>query len=289
MASEWNDLEEFVAVARAGGFTAGAKLFGASVTHMSRSVARLEARLQAQLFVRTTRSIRLTDTGRLFFESCTRLIREREEAIAEVTSRGKPRGTLRITCSHALGERFIAPLAMQFARDHPTLNIRLNLDNGVVDLIAKGYDIAIRTGHLPDSRLIGVRIAERAFLTVAAPSYLKTAGEPETSAALAEHECLVGMGAWRFADGRKFKPQGRWSANSGTIIRDALLDGMGIGQLPAFYVQEDVARGALVEILAHERAEAEPIWAVYPERRHLSPKVREMVNLLKSRLPALLG
>ncbi|RVQ69789.1 LysR family transcriptional regulator [Croceicoccus ponticola] len=283
----WDGIEEFVAVARAGSFTAGASAFGASVTHMSRAVARLEARLETQLFNRTTRSLHLTDTGRIFLEQCQRLVDEREDAFAGIAAQGQPRGALRLTCSYALGERFVAPLVREFAQDHPAISVTIDLDNDVVDIVGRGYDLAVRTGHLEDSRLIATRVAQREMVTVASRHYLSSHGEPREIADLASHSCLVGSAQqWHFRRGHSFRPRGRWQCNSGTTVVEACLAGMGVCQLPAFYVREHIAAGRLQQVLEHVRPEDEPIWAVYPTRRHLSPKVSGLVALLRAKLQA---
>ncbi|MDR7103071.1 LysR family transcriptional regulator [Croceicoccus sp. BE223] len=285
MIGGWDGLEEFVAVAGAGSFTAGAKAFGASVTHMSRAVARLESRLQTQLFNRTTRSVHLTETGRIFLERCQRLVDEREDAIAGIAAQGQPSGSLRVTCSYALGERFVAPLVREFAQEHPALWVTLDLDNDVVDIISRGFDLAVRTGHLEDSRLIATRVAQRELVTVASRHYLSLRGQPRDIADLAGHDCLLGSAShWHFRRGQSYRPQGRWQCNSGATVVDACLAGMGVCQLPAFYVRDHLAAGRLQEVLADERPEDEPIWAVYPTRRHLSPKVSGLVAILRAQL-----
>ncbi|GGD69915.1 LysR family transcriptional regulator [Croceicoccus mobilis] len=289
MINGWDGIEEFVAVARAGSFTAGATAFGASVTHMSRAVARLEARLDTQLFARTTRSLHITDAGHAFFDHCQRLVEEREEAIAAVSRQDQPRGTLRLTCSYALGEKFVAPLLLDFARDFPALSVRLDLDNDVVDIVSGGYDLALRTGHLEDSRLIATRVAQRQLVTVASRHYLSAHGTPQQVSDLASHHCLVGSSRqWRFRREEVFRPESRWHCNSGNALLEACVAGMGICQLPAFYVGDHLAAGRLKIILADETPDDEPIWAVYPTRRHLSSKVSRFLDLLRERLqPAL--
>ena len=289
MIGGWDGIEEFVAVARAGSFTAGARAFEASVTHMSRAVARLEARLDTQLFNRTTRSLHLTETGRIFFEQCQRLVDEREEAIAAVSAQSEPRGPIRLTCSYALGEKFVAPLVREFAQAFPALDVTIDLDNDVVDIVGRGYDLAVRTGHLEDSRLIATRVAQRELITVASRDYLSLHGRPESIAELERHDCLVGSSAqWHFRRGQVFRPRGRWHCNSGTSVLDACLAGMGVCQLPAFYVGDHLAAGRLQRVLEAEKPEDEPIWAIYPTRRHLSPKVSQLVALLRERLQPML-
>ncbi|KMS51106.1 LysR family transcriptional regulator [Novosphingobium barchaimii LL02] len=290
MIGAWDGIEEFVTVARAGSFTAAARSFGASVTHMSRAVSRLEAKLGSQLFHRTTRSLGLTEAGRIFYETGSRLISEREDAIAAVAAQGSPRGNLRITCSYTLGERFIGPILREYAAQHPELSIACDLDNDVVDLIRDGYDVAIRTGHLEDSRLVVTRVASRAMVTVAAPAYLAARGIPQRIADLKDHDCLVGSApTWHFQRGETFRPEGRWRCNNGTMVLEAALDAMGICQLPAFYAAALIAAGRLEEVLAPDCPDDEPIWAVYPRLKHLSPKVSLLVALLRRRLQPLLA
>lgn len=289
MIGGWDGIEEFVAVARAGSFTAGARAFNASVTHMSRSIARLEQRLETQLFKRTTRSLYLTEGGRAFFARCQRLVEEREEAIAALNQRDEPFGLLRVTCSYALGERFISPLLREFAQMHSGVQVEIDLDNDVVDIVGQGYDLAVRTGHLEDSRLIATRVAQRELITVASRDYLSRQGKPMRIADLAAHECLVGSAPqWQFRYGQTWRPDGRWRCNSGSSLLDACLAGMGVCQLPTFYVGEHLAAGRLQTVLDDQRPEDEPIWAVYSSRRQLAPKVTGLVSHLRARLQGLL-
>lgn len=289
----WDGIDEFVAVATTGSFKGGADALGLSTTHMSRAIARLEGRVQRPLFHRTTRSVRLTDTGRLFYDHCRRIVTERDEAIALVSEGAEPQGELRLTCSTAMGERFIAPIVRRFATRHARLNVTIELTNRLVDLIGEGYDIAIRTGTLADSSLIGARIASRTLYTCAAPAYLVERGVPNGIADLAHHDCLIGTStSWQFRSwGRveQFRPKGRWRCNSGAALVDAALAGMGICQLPEFYVLPHIATGALVPLLADFAMEDEPIWAVYPQRRHLLPKISGLIDVLRTELPVALS
>lgn len=285
----WDGIEEFVTVARAGSFTAGARDFGASTTHMSRAVARLETRIAAQLLVRTTRSLHLTETGRIFLDQCQRLVDEREETIAGIGATGEPRGSLRLTCSYALGEKFVAPLVREFAQQYPALSVTIDLDNDVVDIVNRGYDMAIRTGHLEDSRLIATRVGQRELITMASRDYLSIRGQPNDISDLNAHDCLLGSSSqWHFRREQTYRPHGRWKCNSGTAVLEACLAGMGICQLPAFYAQDHLAAGRLKEILPDEKPTNESIWAVYPTRKHLTPKVSLLVKHLRSNLQALL-
>jgi DNA-binding transcriptional LysR family regulator len=167
----WDGLEEVVAIADAGTFTGGAVLLGVSTSYISKVVARLEDRLGAQLLNRTTRRVSLTDTGRAFVDQCRRIVQERDELLSQVHGAGEPQGFLRVTCSIAMGERFVAPIVREFAEQNPRISISLDLTNRVVDIVGEGYDIGIRTGDVVDTRLVGRQIAERSIEVCAAPAY----------------------------------------------------------------------------------------------------------------------
>lgn len=287
---KWEGIDEFVAVATANSFAGGAAALGMSTTHMSRTIRKLEARVQAQLIHRTTRTVRLTDTGRIFLERCQQIILERDEAIAFINERGEPQGELRMACLAAMGEHFVAPIVQDFVLENPNLSVTLDLTNRIVDLVAEGYDLAIRVGQLQDSSLIGTRIASRTLYTCASPAYLDRNGRPEQISDLRDHECLIGTSSiWLFRRGDSaeeiYRPHGRLRCNSGGSIALAAEKGMGICQLPDFYVQPLIARGTLEAILTDYTIADEPIWAVYPQRRHLLPKVSVLVEKLRAKLP----
>ena len=238
--SQWDGIDEFIAVATTGSFSRAAKAIRMSPTHVSRAIIALEQRVQAQLFFRTTRTVRLTDTGRVFFERCAHIAQERDEAIALIGEQGEPQGELRVTCSTAMGERFVAPIIRRFAMHHPRLNVTIDLSNRVVDLVGEGYDLGIRTGAVSDPRVIARRVASRTLHTCAAPSYLARAGKPARVDQLAAHELIVGSSdAWHFRVGDQdvaHYPRGRFRCNSGHAVMEACISGLGICQLPDFYI-----------------------------------------------------
>jgi len=286
--SGWDGIDEFLSVATTGSFTKGARTLGMSTTHVSRAIMALERRVEAQLFHRTTRNVRLTDTGQAFFERCERIAQERDEAIALISERSEPQGELRVTCSTAMGERFVAPILRRFAGQHPRLSVSIDLSNRIVDLASEGYDLAIRTGAITDPRLIATRVASRTLYTCAAPSYLSRAGRPDNVDRLAEHDCIVGTAAtWHFRQGNReivHQPKGRFRCNSGHAVIEACVAGFGICQLPDFYILPYLKHGMVELLLEDARPDDEPIWAVYPQRRHLLPKVLQAVELLQREL-----
>ncbi|PRA27729.1 LysR family transcriptional regulator, partial [Brevundimonas sp. MYb46] len=265
--SRWDGIDEFTAVAEQASFSAAARRLGLSTSAVSREIARLEDRLQTRLLHRTTRRVELTDAGREFLARCRRLIDERDEALAAVQPDDQaPRGLLRMTCSVSYGERFIAPAVNAFARQNPELRIELDLDNRLRDLVGDGYDLAVRFGHLTDSRLMARRLASRRLILCTSPDYLARRGAPRDLSEIASHDGLIGSAEhWRFTEaGREvaLRPSGRWRCNSGAAVLDAALQGLGLCQLPDFYVAEALSSGALVSLLDEARPPDEGVWAV---------------------------
>jgi DNA-binding transcriptional LysR family regulator len=287
--SRWNGIEEVVAIAEYGSFVRAAAQLGTSTSHMSRAIADLEHRIGTQIFIRTTRRVVPTPAGRTLIDQFRRLIAEREDAILAVSDGSAPRGEVRITCSIAMGERFVAQIARDYAFAHPDVTVTLELTNRVVDLLAEGFDLAVRTGSVRDPALVATRIASRAMHLCAAPAYLAQRARPTAIDELAAHECLLGTAdTWRFSiDGKAFdyRPPGRWRCNSGTAVTEAALAGFGLCQLPDFYVAHHLRSGALVPLLEHHAPAEDPVWAVYPQRRHLLPKVRLFIDRLRKELP----
>ncbi len=285
----WEGLDEFVAVAECGSFLRAAERLRVSSSHVSRQVARLEERLQARLLYRTTRRVSLTEAGQTFFSRCQRLIEERDEAFLAVSDlHGTPKGLLRMTAAVAYGERFIVPLVNEFMAQHPHLRVEFELSNRPLDLVQEGYDLAIRLGRLSESSLVATRIAPRALYLCASPSYLERYGRPHTLSELARHNCLIGTSdTWMLqVQGREqpFKPSGNWRCNSGQAVLDAALNGLGLCQLPDYYVLEPLRRGLLVSLLEDNRPPDSAVWAVYPQRRYPLPKVRLLIDSLKQGL-----
>lgn len=286
------DLAIFVKVAEAGGFSAAAKPLGISTSHASRAVARLENRLGARLMNRTTRRVALTEAGRALLERASALLGEIDELEGAVSDQGgEPRGSLRVTLPVHFGLRYVAPLAAEFARQHPAVNLQLSFEDRRVDLLGEGYDLAVRVGALSDSSLIARRLGRSRGLTVAAPSYLKERGVPEHPRDLLGHEALLyayepsGPG-WRFSgpDGElTVRVTGRFLANNGDALATAAIAGLGVARLPDALAAEAVQRGLLTRVLIPWESDL-PISAVYPPGRHLSPKVRAFVDYLAAGL-----
>ncbi|MDU2609314.1 MAG: glutathione-dependent formaldehyde neutralization regulator [Pseudomonas aeruginosa] len=287
--NRWEGLDEFVAVAETGQFTAAAERMGVSSSHISRQVARLEERLQTRLLYRSTRRLSLSEAGQTFLQHCQRLQDARDEALRAVSDlSAEPKGLLRMTCAVAYGERFIVPLVNAFMADYPQLRVDIELSNRQLDLLHEGFDLAIRLGRLSDSRLVATRLAPRVMYLCATPEYLRRHGTPQSPAELGQFNCLIGSSdLWSFLeDGREtqHRVQGNWRCNSGQAVLDAALRGFGLCQLPDYYVIEYLRSGRLVSLLEGHQPPNTAVWALYPQQRHLSPKVRQLVDYLKEGL-----
>jgi DNA-binding transcriptional LysR family regulator len=285
---QWDGIEAFVRVVHFGSFSRAAEDLGVSRSHISRQITRLENRLDAQLLLRTTRTVSVTDVGNAFYLRCSDIVTSMEEAEQAVLDlQERPRGILRVTVAGAFGEDFIAPAALEFMRQHQGLEVELEFSNRLIDLISEGYDLAIRAGTLKDSSLIARRIGNRKLLTCAAPEYLARSGTPPSIHALANHNCLLGtLQTWRFREDSKnfdLPVTGNWRSNNGRSLVHAALSGLGLVQLPSFYLEQHIAEGRLQVVLDEFNPTDAGVWAVYPHNRHLSAKVRLFVNFLAQR------
>jgi len=283
--SIWEGVSEFVAVAEAESFTAAAKTLGISTAQVSRQVSALESRLSTKLFYRTTRKVSATEAGQIYYQHCRQVLDGLEEAERTITNlQLTPSGKLRLTAPVTYGEKAIAPLVNDFVLRYPKLEVQLRLTNQKLDLVAGGYDLAVRLGKLEDSSMMAKRLSSRTFYVCASPGYLSTYGVPHSLSELEQHNCLQGnLDYWRFQERGKpynVRINGNIISDSGWALLDAALKGIGIVQLPDYYVQPSLAAGQLVSLLEHYQEADDGIWAVYPHNRHLSPKVRMLLNYL---------
>ena len=290
--SSWSGIEEFYSVAQARSFTQAARRLGVSASQVSREVAQLEDRLGKRLLYRSTRHVSLTEAGEQFFGRCRRLLEDRDEALAAMLNESAHlNGELRMTCS----ERFVVPMINRFMHRHPHLGVYVLLANGVIDLVDHGLDLAVRFGHLNDSRLVATRLGSRKRYLCAAPAYLEVHGVPRSLDELSTHRCVCGIDeTWSFTRERgsyEHRPDTRFRCNSGYAVVDAALSGLGLCQLPDFYVEDHLRGGTLMELLAEHRPKEEDVWAVYPHRRHVPLKVKlaieHMQHEFQSRPPML--
>ncbi len=287
--------ESFVSVATRGSLTAAARAEGVAPAIMGRRLDALEEHLGVKLLVRTTRRISLTHEGSAFLEDCQRLLGDVANAEASVSAGGlKASGHLRITAPAGFGRRHVAPLVPRFRALHPEVQISLNLSDRVVDLTGEGLDCAVRVGDLPDSSLVGVRVADNRRLCVAAPQYLAQRGTPQLPSDLAQHDCLTLSSeasqtrGWAFsmpgADGGQvvyLRPRGPLDCSDGQVLFDWCLAGHGIAWRSTWEVEREIASGQLVAVLEDFAAPPNGIYVVFPQRKHLPLRVRLWIEFLK--------
>ena len=283
-------MQAFAKVVELGSFARAAERLDISASACSRHVADLEARLDARLLNRTTRSISLTEAGRAFNERCLQLLADLEEAEATAhAGSGRARGTLRVTCSVNFGLRYLASLVAPFQAKHPDVRLDVALSDRMVDIVEEGFDLAIRIGESGSTSVIARKLGETRMITCAAPDYLKRCGTPVTPGQLAAHNCLLyeyltNRNEWRFVDPNggelRVRVGGSLQTNNGDMLASAAAEGLGICCEPDFIVAADLRAGRLVRVLADFEPPASVIHAVYPSRRHLSGKVRAFVDFL---------
>ena len=285
-------LSTFVRVVEAGSFTAVAIERETSQPTVSRQVAALERHLGTVLFQRTTRASTLTDDGRVLYDHALRTIdaaREAETAVGR--RRRKPGGTLKLASAVVFGRLHLVPRLPRFLRRYPDISVDLVMSDGFADLVEENLDLAIRVGTVTDPGVVARRIGSTRRVVVATPAYLKRAGRPRRPEDLAQHDCIVysrlASGAsWTFTGPDGEQPvaiQGRVRLNSTEGVRAAILEGLGIGFVPAWhFVDREIESGRLVALLADFEPPPQPISAVWNASRYLAPKVHVMVDYLAS-------
>lgn len=275
----------FAEVVATRSFTEAARRLGLSKASVSREIARLERRLGAQLLRRTTRKMSLTEIGEVFYAGCQRVAEEAEQAERSVGAlQAEPRGEVRVAASVSLGQLHIAPRLPAFVARYPKVRLRLDLTDRMVDLVAERYDLAIRiSGRLSDATLVQRRLCPIRFVVCAAPRYLAARGAPRTPAELERHNVLgVGASPWRqlLPRGRTLRLDGDLNIDNGDALRRVAVLGHGIVCLPTYLVGDDLRAGRLVPILPEQLTLEGSAFAVHPQSRNPSPKVRALVAYL---------
>ena len=282
-------MQAFAAVADAGSFVRAAESLQVSKTAVSRLIGDLEARLGVRLLHRTTRRLSLTAEGELFHARCKALTADVEEAEAEVTARaGEAVGQLRLNVPVSFGLMHLAPLWPAFLQQHPKVTLDVTLADRIIDLVDEGYDLAVRIAQLPASSLVSRKIASTRLVLCASPDYLRRHGEPSHPADIARHTVftytLLATGdTWNFEgpDGPvEVRVTPRLRSNNGDTCCAAALQHQGIVLQPSFMVSHHLRAGALVEVLPQYRSLELGVYAVYASRRHVTPKVRVVIDFL---------
>ncbi len=289
-------IELFCKAAALGNFTAAAEMLGVTPAAVSRAVTRLEGRLGVQLFARTTRKIRLTVDGELYFDQCRQALVQIEEVERVITGNQEtPRGTLRISMPTTYGHFRVLPLLPEFLEKHPEICVEIDISNRNIDFVEENFDVAIRLGNHADSRLVAHTLEDATVGVFASPKYLKQAGVPDCIDDLAKHRCiqfnLPSTGrpmSWIFKEGGK---DIEYPFNSRIRCYEDVLacvtlakHGGGLFQIYHFITAELEKEGELVEVLKPYAGRTRKFSILYPHNRHLSSKVRSFVDFLRQRV-----
>jgi DNA-binding transcriptional LysR family regulator len=289
------DLSLFLRVLDLGSISAAARSLDLSVAVASQRLKRLERDLGVRLLHRTTRQLHATPEGTALAEQGRALVEDLEaltgglrQGATEVT------GTLRVTMSASFGRQYVSPLLPEFLALHPRVKLSVNLNDQMLDLVASGFDLAIRVGALGDSGLVARKLAANQRVLCASPDYLRRHGTLRTPADLAEHECLLLVGSqgrqdvWHFGDGKggeiAQRVQGRFESNLGELLRDAVVAGLGIALHSVWHVHEELRTHRLQVVLPDYPIAETGIYAVMPQRRLVPPRVRAFADFLAERL-----
>jgi len=286
-------IEVFVCAADAGSFTAAAERLNLSNSAVGKAVARLEQRLGARLFERSTRAMALTDAGAAFYATCVRVLADLGEAESVLAAhRLEPAGHLRVDAGAAFGRLKVLPLLIEFARQHPAVTPQLSLTDRMVDLVDDGIDVAVRIGGSDawPAPLAQRYLATERLIFCAAPAYLQRRGTPATADDLARHDCVVygradgSVAPWLLRDGpgpaRRLAVDGRIVVGNGEAQVDAVLAGCGVAQLATWLVGEHLATGRLLQILPQLSTAGLPLHLVWQRSRQLLPKVDAVLEVL---------
>jgi DNA-binding transcriptional LysR family regulator len=288
------ELDVFLRVTEEASFSAAARSLDCNPSTVSKVIQRLEDRLGARLFDRTSRSMHLTQEGERFLEAARRVVDALDDAEHVLGERGADLGgVLRINSTLAFAQFHLAPLVAEFIERHPKLRLEFMLTAAPVDLFDNQIDVSLRSGYIPDSSLVARRIATSRWFICASPAYLARAGVPHAAKDLARHQCLNFLpGSYRSSwplQGSAGKVsldlRGSVESNSSELLRLLACQGLGIVRLSEFVVGHDLATGALVPVLPELQVDAEePVFAVYASKRNISPRVRAFLDFLEEKL-----
>lgn len=290
-----NAITAFVAVVEHHSFRAAARSLGVPKSTVSRRVALLEEQLGVQLLQRTTRTVTLTDVGEAFHARAGQALTTLSDAAREVRqSEASPRGVLRLTAPLSFAENYLGDIISEFLLANPDVKVTLDLSDRYVDLVAEGYDLALRAGQLADSTLKARLLGSNPLVLVASKKYLAARGVPKSPQDLEQHDCIVyapnerGV-KWPLLIKRQVTAipiRPRIAANSFLLARDFAAAGLGIARMPAGFSAEYEEEGQLVRVLEEFAPPPSPLHAVFPPGPHLAPRVRAFVDLLSQRLDA---
>lgn len=293
-------LQLFAKVVQSGSFTAAADALDTQKSYVSRVIAQLESELGVKLLERTTRSIALTEVGREVYERAVGILGAVDDTrrVAQ-HAQGEPRGQLRLTCGVEFGLLAVGDWIDEYLARFADVSVEAEYTSRVLDLVHEGFDLAIRIGEVQESRLVARRLGQLEYGLFATPQYLQRNGLPAEPAELREHALIMfspggRRAAWELSLGpdraaretQRINGQARLRVNNSFAVRDAVLRGLGIGQLPLLVAAQPGVGERLLRVLPDWMGEPVPVHAVYPSNRYLSPKVRAFIDLALERLPA---
>lgn len=286
------DLRIYVAVIKAGNFTAAAEQLMLSKQYVSRRIAALEESLGARLLNRNTRKLSVTDNGQLFAQHAQRILDDVQEAQQAVSGRQQVlQGSFRLSVPMSFGISHLSPYIAEFLSQHPGLQFQVELADRYVDMVGEGFDMAIRIGTLPDSSLIAKRLGVFRRVICGSPSYIQGAGAPREPEDLLDHACLrygrESHTGWELFNGEQRKVmavQGPMVSNNGEMLRDAAVAGLGLILLPEFIVAPALARGDLMTVLDEWQPSSLNLNALYPQHRQRSEVNRVFMAFLQEKL-----
>jgi DNA-binding transcriptional LysR family regulator len=292
MADTLQEMSVFSKVVTAGSLSAAARDLGLSPALVSRRLAALEARLGVRLLHRTTRSLHLTVEGARYYDACSRVLAEIEDANAEV-SRGRvePQGALKVALPASFGHQHVAPLIVEFAERYPKVELALSLSDRRVSVVDEGFDVAITIAHLEDSSLAARKLAPNRRVVCASPEYLRKHGTPRAPEDLVAHNCLTTSDftmTWEYQDPRgrpgTVRVRGRYACDNWEVLREWALAGLGVALKSTWDVYRQLQDGSLVALFPGYRFHSDvAIYAVYPHRRLLPAKTRVFIDFLAQR------
>lgn len=289
----FENMNAFVRVVEAGSISGAADRMDVAKSVVSRRLKELEAHLGVELFHRTTRQMNLTDSGRAFYQQSVRILADILEA-EHATSQfhGALKGNLKVAVPLSFGLMHLGPAISEFLQAHPEITFDLDFNDRQVDILTEGFDLAIRIASLPDSSLIARRLAPIQAIMCASPSYLARMGEPQSPEELIHHRCLAYNLISNFENWNLYNIEGQLirtkiapylKASNGEFLRDAAVAGSGIILMPTFIVYKEIERGALIPLLTQYTSSRLSAYALYPQTRHLSQRVRAFVDFLIQR------
>ncbi|WP_315836861.1 LysR family transcriptional regulator [Bradyrhizobium prioriisuperbiae] len=291
-----NDIAVFARVVEAGSFTAAARQLGMPKTTVSRRIAELEREIGVRLLQRTTRSLSMTDAGRLYYEQSSRALRTIEDVHRQLAdAKAEPSGTLRMSAPVGFGDSFLTGMAFDFLATYPKTRVELVLTDDKLNLVESGIDLAFRTGILADSTLIARKLGSTHRILCASPDYLARHGTPEGPADLVRHQCVIAGASIASAhwvlDGPRGQETvtvtGRFAVNEMQAVRAAAIAGCGIAPLPRGPAEVAIREGWLRRVLGDYTTPSGGLYVVYPSSRHLSPTVKAFIALAARRVSEL--